>query len=441
MAKIVDIIQYEGDNSTFIWKHPSEDFNTMSQLIVHESQEAVFFMNGQALDLFGPGRHTLTTQNIPVIGKVLNLATGGETPFHCEVYFINKTVQMGIKWGTDSRVRFLDPATGAPLDIGASGALNLAVSDSRKLLVKLVGTMNGIAWNERGMGFTKSLESSFRPIISTAVKTHLAASIRAGGINILAIDEHLEELSNTLRAAMLPDFEDYGLTLPQFKVNNIAMPDESDPNYKTLRAYYSADLQAKTVVAQRQATLEAETTEAQKKLIQAQAAAEAKKLSGFADAEVMKAQGYNQKDVLQAEVQKAYAEGIGNMGGTGGGVAGDMVGLGVGLAAAGQMANQMGGLFQGLGANPTPAPGTPAEAITCPNCGNTLPADAKFCMECGNKVEILAEDEMICPACNKKIKKGKFCLECGAPLINKCPKCEAELPQNSKFCPACGEKL
>ena len=62
MAKIADIIKYEGDNSTFIWKHPCEDFNTTTQLIVHESQEAIFFMNGQALDLFGAGRYTLETQ-------------------------------------------------------------------------------------------------------------------------------------------------------------------------------------------------------------------------------------------------------------------------------------------------------------------------------------------------------------------------------------------
>jgi membrane protease subunit (stomatin/prohibitin family) len=63
MAQIAEIIKYEGDNSTFIWKHPCEDFNSMTQLIVHESQEAIFFMNGQALDSFGAGRHTLKTQH------------------------------------------------------------------------------------------------------------------------------------------------------------------------------------------------------------------------------------------------------------------------------------------------------------------------------------------------------------------------------------------
>lgn len=93
------------DNSTFVWKHPAEDFNSLTQLVVHESQEAVFMMDGQALDLFGPGRYTLETQNIPEIGKFLKRLTGDTSPFHCEVYFINQTVQMGLKWGTDSRVR------------------------------------------------------------------------------------------------------------------------------------------------------------------------------------------------------------------------------------------------------------------------------------------------------------------------------------------------
>ncbi|NLC26364.1 MAG: SPFH domain-containing protein, partial [Fastidiosipila sp.] len=100
MARIADVLKYEGDNSTFIWKHPIEDFNTTTQLIVHESQEAIFFLNGQALDLFGPGRHTLETQNIPLIRKYLNKPTGDETPFHCEVYFINMVQQMAIRWGT-----------------------------------------------------------------------------------------------------------------------------------------------------------------------------------------------------------------------------------------------------------------------------------------------------------------------------------------------------
>ena len=115
--ELASIIKYEGDNSTFIWKHPCEDFNTTTQLIVHESQEAVFYMNGQILDRFEAGRYTLHTQNIPLIGKFYNKVFGDKTPFHCEVYFINKTEQMAVKWGTDSKLEYIDPIYKFPIQL------------------------------------------------------------------------------------------------------------------------------------------------------------------------------------------------------------------------------------------------------------------------------------------------------------------------------------
>ncbi len=93
---LISVIEYEGDNDTFIWKHPIEDFNLGSQLIVHESQEAVFFRDGQMLDRFSAGRHTLVTANLPLLGRIVSLAVNTDSPFPCEVYFINKTVQMGV---------------------------------------------------------------------------------------------------------------------------------------------------------------------------------------------------------------------------------------------------------------------------------------------------------------------------------------------------------
>ncbi len=412
MAHIADIIKYEGANQTFIWKHPDEDFNSLTQHIVHESQEAIFFMNGQALDLFGPGRYTLETENLPKIGKALNRTTGGETPFHCEVYFINKTVQMAIKWGTDSKVRFIEPSMGVPLEIGACGEMNLMVSDSRKLLIKLVGTMSGIAWEDRAGGFTKSLQTSFSPLISTAVKTHLSSAIKSEGIDVFEIDENLEKLSKGLHSKILPGFEEYGLTIPQFYITNISLP-ENDPNFKRMRDLHTVSLQtrmaqAEAIVKSTQAEAEAEVTaarrkielerqatateiaksEAERDLIKARTEAEATKLAGYAEAEVMRAKGYTERDVIQAEVQKAYAEGIGNMGsngGSGSGVMGDIVGLGVGLAAAGKVSEQMGDLFKGIGNNssePTAQPNA-----FCTNCGAKLSSGAAFCDECGAKVE------------------------------------------------------
>ena len=389
MAQIAEIIKYEGDNSTFIWKHPSEDFNSMTQLIVHESQEAIFLLNGQALDLFGPGRYTLETQNIPKIGKFLNRATGGETPFHCEVYFINKTVQMALKWGTDSKVRYIDPESGLPLELGASGSMNLMVDDSRKLLVKLVGTMQGIAWDADTSGFTKSLQSCFRPLISMAVKSNLTAAIKARSFDIFEIDEHLSELSDVLHEKIRPGFEEYGLTIPQFYLTTVVLP-EDDPNFRRLRDLHTISLQSRTIraeaqirtekakaeadvtAAQRQIELERQTTQtevakraAERRLIEAQAEAMAAKAAGFAEAEIMQAKGYNQKDVLQADVQKAFAQGLGQMGANGGGgssAMSDILGLGIGLQAAGAMGSQLSGLFAGLtGQNPQPAPAPTAQ--------------------------------------------------------------------------------
>ena len=102
---LASIIKYEGDNETLVWKHPIEDFNFGSQLIVHESQAAIFFRDGQALDLFGAGRYTLQTQQLPLLEKIYKLPTDTEGTFHSEVYFVNLATQMGVKWGTDSKVR------------------------------------------------------------------------------------------------------------------------------------------------------------------------------------------------------------------------------------------------------------------------------------------------------------------------------------------------
>lgn len=463
MSNIAQVIKYEGDNSTFIWKHPCEDFNTLTQLIVHESQEAIFFMNGQALDLFGPGRHTLETQNIPKIGKYLNRITDGDTPFHCEVYFINKTVQMAIKWGTDSKIRFIEPSMGLPVEIGACGEMNLEVLNSRALLVKLVGTMNGIAWGDSGAGFTKSIQNCFKPLISTAVKANLSTAIKAGNINILEIDENLESLSEVVRKSILPGFEEYGLTIPQFYISSVLLP-ENDPNFRRLRELHTISLQTKmiqaealvksahaeaqatVVAAERQAEMERQTTEteiarrsAERELIKAQAEAQAVKMSGMAEAEVMAAKGYSQKDVLTAEVQKAYAEGIGNMGANGGGGAvGDFVSLGAGLAAMGTIGAQMGDMFKGATISSDGVKAT----IKCAACGAELSATAKFCHQCGEKVAVPgAVDQVVCPECGKTVAKAKFCPECGFKFVTSCPKCGKDVPSGAKFCLECGEKL
>ena len=441
---LVGIIKYEGDNSTFIWKHPTENFRYGSQLIVHESQEAIFFKDGQALDLFGPGRYTLETQQLPLLGKLFKATAGNESVFHTEVYFINKTVQMALKWGIPEKIRFIDPLTGTPLDIGASGAMNLEVSNSRKLLLKLVGTMRGISWDDE-KGFSKSLQESFRPLISSTVKTNLPAVIKNENIDLFEIDSKLDIISSQLLEKILPGFEEYGLTIPQFYVTNIVLP-EDDPNFKRIRELHTITLQTrmfqadaviKTAQAQSEAQykiaqeqghaqveaahrgveLERQTTEteiakreAERKIIAAQAEAQAQKIAGFTEAEVMQVQGYNKKDIIQADVQKAYAAGLGNMGSSGGGsgLVSDMVGLSVGMAAAGTVVPQINGMMQGFNVGTTNQ-SLPTWDCTCGN-KNVV---GNFCNMCGKPRPAAPMPETWDCICGQKGVIGNFCNNCG----------------------------
>ena len=387
MAQIADIIKYEGDNSTFIWKHPREDFNTSTQLIVHESQEAIFFMNGQALDLFGPGRYTLETQNIPAIRKFINIPTGGVTPFHCEVYFINKVDQMAIKWGTDSKIQYIEPTFKFPISIGASGEMSLSVADSRKLLIKLVGTEQFL---ERS-----AIVTFFRAFLMTRVKTYIAQTMKNAEINIFEIDESLESFSDSLKSRLVDDFLEYGVSLNQFFVTTIVKPD-GDPQYEKFKELHFRQYADITEAKLRQQTevINAQT-EAQKKVIDSQAEATKRKQEGYT---YQQERGFDvAQDAANNEASGQFANmgiGLGMMAGVGGTVGG-MVGGAVNNA------------FSGMDMNPQ---ATPANAF-CENCGAELLPGTIFCDNCGAK-QTVRED--ICAKCGFKfIKPGKFCPKCG----------------------------
>ena len=326
MSNIAEIIKYEGDNSTFIWKHPCEDFNSLTQLIVHESQEAIFFMNGQALDLFGPGRYTLETENIPKIGKLLNRTTGDKTPFHCEVYFINKAEQMAIKWGTDSKVQYVDPTYGFPISIGASGEMSLRAENSRKLLVKLVGTENYLG-QQQLIGF-------FRAFLMTRVKTYIAQVIKANAINIFEIDENLTAFSENIHKLLIPDFADYGISLERFFVTNIVKPDgdRQYEKFKELHFRQYADI-AEATLRQKTDLIYAQT-EAQKVVIDSQAQATKRAQEGYT---------YAQERGFDVAAKVAQNEAVGQFTNMGVGL-GTMAG--VGGAVGGVVGNAVGGALQ-----------------------------------------------------------------------------------------------
>ena len=386
MAPIASVIRYEGDNSTFVWKHPCEDFNTTSQLIVHESQEAILFLNGQALDLFGPGRHTLETENIPILRRFVNLPTGGVSAFHCEVYFINKTEQMAIRWGTDSKVQYIEPTYHFPLSIGASGEMSLCVDDSRKLLVKLVGT-------ERVLD-RQTLTAYFRGILLMKVKTYIAQTMRASAINIFEIDESLETFSADIRQRLIPDFLDYGVQLKRFYITTVVKP-EGDAQYekfKELHFRQYADI-AEAKLRQQTDVIRAQT-EAQKVVIDSQAQAAKRQQEGYT---------YQQERGFDVAQDAAKNEGAGQFSNMG-------IGLGMMAGVGGTVGSMVGGAvsdaFAGLAMQPQEAANR-----FCDQCGAELTPGAAFCDACG--APQAAPDT--CTKCGFKfIKPGKFCPKCGA---------------------------
>lgn len=483
---LASVIKYEGDNETLIWKHPIEDFNYGSQLIVHESQEAIFFRDGQALDLFGAGRYTLETQQLPILEKLYQLPTDLGKTFHSEVYFINLATQMGIKWGTDSKVRLFDPVSGLHLELGASGEFNIRVIDSRKLLLKVVGTTGSLGQNQLlGDGFSKGF---FRAMVMTQVKSFLAQTIKENAINILEIDENLVQLSEALRNRINNGLAEYGLTMPEFFVARVVTPDD-DPNFRRLKEQYAEQylLVRQEQIRKREAEAAAERmavearTEAQMKIIGAQGEAEALKIQKSAEAEAYKMQAeaeasemrmkgytYQQETARQVGLE-AMKNGLSGDGGTSSGL-GDVAGLGVALGAMGGvigMAKEaMAPIFEGS-AQIGQSVGTAVLAdcwdctcgekgITsnfCPNCGakKRQPKASWTCQQCG-QAGIISK---FCPNCGaKKPEPSTWDCSCGTKGIvtNFCPNCGARRPAEtwdcdcgqkgitSRFCPNCGKK-
>lgn len=458
------VIKFEGDSDALVWKHPIEDFNMGSQLIVHESQEAIFVKDGQALDLFGAGRYTLETQQIPLIEKLYKLPTDTESTFHSEVYFINTATRMGIKWGTDTKVRLFDPASGMHVELGASGEFNVRVANSRKLLLKLVGTTSSLN-QEQLMSGDKGM---FRSLVVTQVKSYLAQTIKDAGISVLEIDSRLIEISEILRSKINEYLEDYGLVMPEFFVSRIVTPDD-DPNFRRMKEQYASEyLQVREeeilrktaeAAAQRKA-VEAET-EARMKIIGAQGEAEALKIKAMAEAEAyraqamaeaeeMRAKGYTyQQETARMVGMEAMQNGITGTGGESGsgvmGSIGDLAGLGITLGAVGSVmgmtkdvmapvldtSTQLG---QSIG-------GSMTDKWNC-SCGKSGIV-GKFCSECGSKRPEPTISNVWNCSCGKCGITGKFCSECGAkrPEVQATWDCTCgNKGITGRFCSECGNK-
>jgi membrane protease subunit (stomatin/prohibitin family) len=344
------------------------DLKLGAQVIVRESQSAVFFRGGKALDTFGPGRHTLTTANLPLLGLAVNLPFGGDTPFKAEVIFVNHRVFTNIKWGTREPIPFRDSEL-ALVRLRAFGIMSYRVEDSQLFVNKIVGT--------QGVYVASQINDFLKGIVIGRLADFLGEILKT----IFDLPKYYDEIGAGMKARLKDDFAKYGMTLEDFIINAITPPEE-----------------------------------VQKKIDERSSMA----VVGNLDQ-------YMKFKAAQAIQDSANQPG----GGTGAGIGAGM-GFGMGMmmpgmisqamqpqAGAGQPAvlpagvrcpkcgggNAAGAKFCSGCGEKIP------QAAACPKCGGVNDPGAKFCSNCGGP---LGAGSAVCPKCQQPLEPGsKFCQQCG----------------------------
>lgn len=229
--------------------------------------------NGQVAEKFGPGRHDLKTENIPVLRRLLNIPTGGVSPFHCEVYYINKSIPMDLKWGTPDQVIAMDPQFHILIHAGANGGMGVQIGDSQKFLVSFNGTNREFT--------TESLTSYFREMIVTRVKSQLTTLLSQ--VSFTIANAHLNEISAAMQEVLGEEMAEFGVKLVKFFVSGIRLADE---DYQKIQSALSD--------------------------------ASALGISSMAEKQRMDLLGYNWTDERMAEIAKEYAKNPGSANNVGG---------------------------------------------------------------------------------------------------------------------------
>lgn len=215
-AQFLEIIEWLDDsNDTLAWRFPVRDqeIKNGAKLVVRESQEAIFVNEGQLADVFKPGTHTLTTQNLPILATLKGWKYGFESPFKAEVYFTSTRLFNDLKWGTSNPIMMRDADFGM-LRIRAFGIYSIKVADSGKFLKQLVGTNGVYTLDDITEQLRKSIMSRFTDVLGEAK------------IPALDLAAHYDELSDLARTKLADEFATMGLELSKFFVENISLPEE-----------------------------------------------------------------------------------------------------------------------------------------------------------------------------------------------------------------------
>lgn len=219
MARVIDVIEAPNQGPTeMVLRVPqagSGDFQIGSQVIVRESQTAVFFRDGKALDSFGPGRHTITTANIPLITNLLErIFASGKNVFTAEVFFVNMREFLEQKWGTPEPITLRDKDLGM-VRLRAFGNYSMQISDPQLFVTKIVGT--------QGLYQTAQIDDYLRGVIVSRMTDVLASS----GASFLDLPALFDELSAWIKAKLADDFAAQGITLKQMFIQSVSPTEET----------------------------------------------------------------------------------------------------------------------------------------------------------------------------------------------------------------------
>jgi len=223
MARIFDVIEYRNEMvDEIVHRFPDDsgigDYRIGSQVIVRDGQAAVFFRNGQALDVFGPGMHTIATANIPKVIDFIGKAFNDRTPFPAEVYFVSLKEFANKKWGTPQPIIVRNPGMGLGVALlQGFGTYSFQVSDPQLFVTNIVG--------KQAVFRSSDIEERLRTMLLSKLQDLLGET--AAKRSVLELIGLTEELGSGVRAKAQDDFAALGLTLKTFYVGNLKPSDKS----------------------------------------------------------------------------------------------------------------------------------------------------------------------------------------------------------------------
>ncbi len=230
---LIDRIKFDGSEDDVVWKFPHDNLTTGGQLIVNQSQEVVFCKEGAYYDTFGPGTHTLSTANIPLLQGIVNLPFGGKTPFTAEVWYVNTRVFKEIKWGTPNPISVRDPQYQFVIPIRAFGQYTFRISDSKKFMEEIVGTLPDIS--------TEDLQDKFRAALVSKMSDAIAEQAIKQKISVLDMPAMLDEIAAFCLDKLKANFNNFGVDIVELFIESINYP-EDDPNVQKINEAYADKL-------------------------------------------------------------------------------------------------------------------------------------------------------------------------------------------------------